>query len=239
MSNKRVSTTGHVVLLAVVLLSLLVLVLASSSARAETKVNLPDSNIRATIGQAINKPAGDIYRYDLADQTGNISSLFSLSDLSELYSLLNNIINTSSPSGLSDLSGLDSLLSQTGNISSLSGLGDPSELDSLLDQIVNTASPSGLGDLSELNPMIALIVNSASSSGLSDLSGPSGLNLGRNQISDVSPVSKSAPTGKKDMGSIVVPIVIVAAIALLVDLLLTLRARKVPCRRLRRESRMR
>jgi hypothetical protein len=238
MSNKRVSTSGHVLLLAVVLPSLLVLVLASSSARAETKVNLPDSNIRATIGQAINKPAGDIYRYNLADQTGNISSLYSLSDLSELYSLLNNIINASSPSGLSDLSGLDSLLNQTGNISSLYSLSDLSELDSLLNNIINTSLPSGLSDLSSLDSLLSQTGNTSSLSSLSDLSGPSGLNLGRNQISDVSPVSKSAPTGKKDIGFIVVPIAIVAATALLADLFLTLKGRH-RCRRLRREGTMR
>jgi hypothetical protein len=235
MSNKRVSTTGHVLLLAVFLPSLLVLVLASSSARAETKVNLPDSNIRATTGQAINKPAGDIYQYDLADQTGNISSLFSLSDLSELYSLLNHIINTSSLSGISDLSGLDSLLSQTGSISSLSSLGDLSGMDSILNNIINTSSPSGLGDLSGLD---SLLNQTGDISSLSSLSVLSGLNLGRNQISDVSPVSKSAPTGQKDIGLIVVPIAIVTLIALLVDLFLTLRGRH-RCRRLRREGGMR
>ena len=148
MSNKRIFTAVHVLLLAIILLSLLVFVLPSSSARAETKVNFPDPNIRATIGQAINKPTGDIYRSDLAGQTGNISSLFSLSDLSELSSLLDQTGNISSLSGLSDLSGLGSMLNQTGNISSLSSLSDLSGLNLSRNQISDisprsTPAPAG------------------------------------------------------------------------------------------------
>jgi internalin A len=138
MSNKRVSTTVHVLLLAIVLLSLLVLVLPSSSARAETKVNFPDPNIRATIGQAINKPTGDIYQSDLADFSSLTAENKDVSDLLGLECC-------------TSLTSLDFGGNQTGNISSLSGLSDLSELGSLLDQIINVSSPSGLSDLSGLN----------------------------------------------------------------------------------------
>jgi hypothetical protein len=200
MNNKRVSTAVHVLLPAIVLLSLLVLVLPSSSAKAETKVNFPAPNIRATIGQAINKPTGDIYQSD-PHQTGNISSLSSLSDLSSLGSLLSQIGNISLLSSLSDLSSLDSLLNQTGNISSLSSLSNLSELDFLLNR-------------------------TGSISSLSSLSDPSGLNYGRNQISDISPMSKSAAASKKNIWLIVGPIAMVAVIAILADRFLTLRERK-------------
>jgi hypothetical protein len=202
MSNKRVSTAVHVLLPAIILLSLLVLALPSSSASAETKVNFPDPNIGATIGQAINKPTGDIYQSD-PHQTGNISSLSSLSDLSSLGSLLNQIGNTSSLSSFSDLSSLVSLLNQTGNTSSLSSLSDLSSLGSLLNQTGSISSLSSLSDLS-------------------------GLNYGRNQMSDISPMSKFAPAGKKNIWLIVSPIAIVAVIAILVDRFLTLRGRKTP-----------
>ena len=124
MSNKRVSTAVHVLLPAIVLLSLLVLALPSSSARAETKVNFPDPNIRATIGQAINKPTGDIYQSD-PHQTGNISSLSSLSDPSGLDFLLNWTGSISSLSSLSDLSGLNYGRNQMSDISPMSQSAPP------------------------------------------------------------------------------------------------------------------
>ena len=197
MSNKRVSTTMHVLLLAIVLLSLLVLVLPSSSARAETKVDFPDANIRATIVQAINKPTGDIYQSDLADQTGNISSLSGLSDPSELDSLLGQLVNTSSASGF-DRSELDSMLDQIVNTGKSSGLGDLSELDPMIDLIVNFSSLSSPGDLSGLGSLLNQTQNISSISSLSDLSG---LNLSRNQISDISPKFTLAPAGNKTNGS--------------------------------------
>jgi Leucine-rich repeat (LRR) protein len=234
MSNKRVSTTVHVLLLAIVLLSLLVLVLPNSSARAETKVDFPDANIRATIVQAINKPTGDIYQSDLADvssltaENKDVSDLSGLKYCTSLTSLDlggNQIGNISSLSSLSDLSGLDSLLDQIINISSPSGLSDLSGLGSLLNQPGNISSISSLSDLSGLGSLLDQIVNISSSSGLSDLSG---LNLSRNQISDRSPTSTPAPAGKKNIWLIVGPIAMVTVIALLVDRFLTLRGRKAP-----------
>ena len=234
MSNKRVSTTVHVLLLAIVLLSLLVLVLPSSSARAETKVDFPDANIRATIGQAINKPTGDIYQSDLADvssltaENKDVSDLLGLKHCTSLTSLDlggNQIGNISSLSSLSDLSELGSLLDQLFNISSPSGLSDLSGLGSLLNQPGNISSISSLSDLSGLGSLLDQIVNISSPSGLSDLSG---LNLSRNQISDISPTSTTAPAGKKNIWLIVGPIAMVTVIALLVDRFLTLRGRKAP-----------
>jgi Leucine-rich repeat (LRR) protein len=157
MSNRRVSTTVDVLLLAIVLLSLLVLVLPSASARAETKVDFPDANIRATIGQAINKPTGDIYQSDLADvssltaENKDVSDLSGLKYCTSLTSLDlsgNQIGNISSLSGLSDLSGLGSMLNQTGNISSLSSLSDLSGLNLSRNQISDisprsTPAPAG------------------------------------------------------------------------------------------------
>jgi len=179
MSNKRVSTAVHVLLLEIVLLSLFVLVLPSSSARAETKVDFPDANILATIGQAINKPTGDIYQSDLADVSSLTAENRDCSDLSGLKyctSLTsadlggNQIGNISSLSSLSDLSELGSLLDQLFNISSPSGLSDLSGLVSLLNQLGNISSPSGISDLSGLGSMLNQTGNISSLSSLSDLS---------------------------------------------------------------------
>ena len=138
MNNKRVSATVHVLLLALVLLSLTVFVLPGASARAETKVNFPDPNIRATMDLGGNL-------------TRNISSLSSLNGLSTLVSLLNQPENISSLPGLGDPSELDSMLDQIVNTASSSGLGDLSELNPMIDLIVNNASFSSLSDLSSLN----------------------------------------------------------------------------------------
>jgi internalin A len=190
-------------LLAIVLLSLLVLVLPSSSARAETKVDFPDANIRATIGQAINKPTGDIYQSDLADvssltaENKDVSDLLGLKYCTSLTSLDlggNQIGNISSLSSLSDLSELGSLLDQLFNISSPSGLSDLSGLGSLLNQPGNISSPSSLSDLSGLDSLLDQIINISSPSGLSDLSGLGSL---LDQI-----VNISSPSGLSDLSGL-------------------------------------
>ena len=222
MSKKRVSTAVHVLLPAMVLLSLLALAFPGSSAGAETRVNSLDPDIQAAVSQPVDKPAGDIYQSDLADQTGNISSLSGLSDPSELDSLLGQLVNTSSASGF-DRSELDSMLDQIVNTGKSSGLGDLSELDPMIDLIVNFSSLSSPGDLSGLGSLLNQTQNISSISSLSDLSG---LNFSRNQISDISPKFTLAPAGKKNIWLIVGPIAMVTVIALLVDGFLTLRRRK-------------
>lgn len=193
---------------------LLVVILFSCSSFAEEPIDIPDTNLKAAIEDALGvsdpnatdmlglkdltaseKGVSDLTGLEYAtnlewiylndNQISNISPLAGLTNLRQLYIPNNQIGDISPVSGLTKLWYLDIWGNQISDISAVSGLTNLQELSASNNQITNIAPVSGLTNL------LVLFLDNNPISDISSLSGMTNLEslgLSGTQISNISPL---------------------------------------------------
>ena len=178
-----------------VLATLLLVLIPTSVAKADSVVTFPDPNLQAAIRAAINKPSGDILQSDLVGLTSlsaesagitNLTGLEHCTSLTSLDLFTNQISNLSPLAGLTGLVVLFLQNNQISDISPLSGLTNLQWLAIALNHITD------LSPLSGLTSLWSIYLSSNQISDLSPLSGLTSLNsliVQHNQIINISPLS--------------------------------------------------
>ena len=181
-------------------------------------VIIPDSNLRAKIGEVLGKGSTDqISPSEIAKLTSlsapnasisNLTGLEHATNLTYLNLVGNDISDLSAVSGLTNLTRLDLGGNSISDISLISGLTNLTYLELVSNLISDLSAVSGLtnltslnlynNDISDLSPVSGLTnltLLSLGGNDISDLSAVSGLanltylSLGGNDISDLSPIS--------------------------------------------------
>ena len=184
---------------------------------AEAGVHIPDPNLRAAIGAALDVIPGDpispeqmatLTHFRAKDWTDgdSISLLIGLefaTNLTELRLGNNSITDVTPLSGLTNLTNLHLSHNRITDISFLSGLNDLTELRLSGNNIVDISPLSGLTGLTNLHLSYNRITDISPLSGLTDLTE---LRLSGNNITDISPLSRltnlrtlDLPSGIQDL----------------------------------------
>ena len=169
---------------------------ATSTARAETAVNIPDANLRAKIETALGKTSGDpISPAEMATltalsaQDASISDLTGLetaTNLTELQLWDNNIADIAAVAGLTNLTKLYLWGNAITDISHVAGLTNLTDLRLGENSIANASHVAGLTNLTHLDLRENSVSDMAAVAGLTNLTE---LRIGDNTISSIAAVA--------------------------------------------------
>ncbi len=174
-------------------------------APSATPVTFPDSNLEAAIREAVNKPEGPIYIWDLESLTTLVAQERGISNLTRLEYCANlgylNLIGNdiSDLSSLAGLTNLRELRLRENNISDISPVAALANLQGLYLGQNNISDISPLAGLANLRVLYLYQNNIMDISPLAGLTNLQELYLGKNNISDISPLVDNSGLSRGDI----------------------------------------